>query len=472
MKSLENFLASQRTDGTFISEGTFAVDFESARQKRASYSLAQAELWIVRLLQAACRLEAQRVDILQERFALTVKVSLQHALSAELSLGDLFRLSDDTDPRWPLQDAVWGAFGKGYAVELKWVHRETLNSLRICGERVELDQTPSREAQAFFSFKIVPFVAVGILARLFRKADFSSEFSAVAQRGFLFPCPLFLDKRPYDFAQAWRKNHLPFAEIRAAQAISGPRIRASKQPPFGIRLTGKEIEGLPELIEDGEHHDYLYLLGVRWLPSTPKRPRIHWVSDGCVIETTSIYDFESPLDFQLYLPADGLQTDLSYLLLVDCPAKKERLDQIFVYACYCLLTTPLTRSSATHKESPDPKTLEREIRRFLEPVGLRHGIARKNIARFENAVKVFRRKKDQEEFQLRSLDWRFFMTEDEYLKRKEKEESLQRWTKFMTYRPSSELSELFDPPEDSLGDFFGDYYVQLPRRENEIPRRM
>lgn len=469
MKSLENFLACQRSDGTFISQGTFAVDFERALKKRSSFSLPEPQLWIIRLLQSAFRFEAQRVEIFQERFALTVKVSLQLPLSPELSFQDLFRLSQAKDPRAPLQDAVWGAIGKDYAVEMEWAQGESLNALRVCGERVEVDQAVPLKTQPFFSFKVVPSKPVGLLARIFRKADFSGEFSAIAQRGFLCPCPLYLDNRPYDFTQAWQKNHLPIAEIRAARATSGPRIRASKQQHFEIRLTGKEIEGLPELIETGEQHDYLYLLNLSWLPSNPKRPRLHWVLDGYVVETAALYDFQSPLDFELYLPADGLGTDLSNLLLIDCPAKRERRDQLLLYACFCLLTTPLTRSTSTDNKAPDPKALEKEIRRFLQPVGLRHGITTKDISRFENAAKVFQRKKAEKEAQSVALDWRSVMTEDEYSQRKAEQESLNRWTRFMSYRPPpGNLPELLAPPQlDTMGDFFGDYYVRLPKTSKD-----
>jgi hypothetical protein len=240
-------------------------------------------------------------------------------------------------------------------VELSWWGPDGRKGFRIDGDSIETLSTEGVDHKRF-CFQVKANHQGNLLFKLFGKVDFGPEFHEIAQAGFLVPYRLRMDGRPYDFESEYAAQLLAKStEVRAKRAFGPPMMK-------GPRFLKQQVRSL-----DGQSvapsFDYHFLLQMRWGDSL-RSPRVHWVVDGVCTESHSMKSLGSPLWLDLYIPAEGLETDLTRLKLVESEERAARLQEVERFVAYSLLTAPPL--CARYKASA--LLLEREVERFAESV--------------------------------------------------------------------------------------------------------
>ncbi len=458
MAELEQYLKGKSEEGLFQSSGGFAVDYAKALQKRKAYTLDLPELWIIRLLQAAAGLGATLVNITVGRKTLLISARLLEDSLQDHPLEDLFRVSEDNDPRISIQDAIWGAVGRDYDVEIAWLEKGQPRALSITDQQLQFVQSKANIDPDTLLLKVSPRERRGLLHKLFGKADFSAEFQAVAQRGFFAPFELLLDSRPYDFEDSSVVGDEASLEIRAHRAQAGPRIRAHQRVRSILEVSEKAGRKFA-LTSTSSCFDYLFLLKAEWDPENPARPTVHWIKDGFESAKLVLFDWESPLRLQFFFPAEGLDTDLSHLIPIQNETYKKRLKNLLTLAYFSLVTPPLFWNRGLpeicEQASSEAEQLLAELNRSkqLSPYGLQA---------FEKTSREFRSQA------LQSLDKKMFEWNLQRLNLHEtatesNPSPSESWVRLSDF----EASRFSDILIDSLGDFEVDkhflqgFYIRL-----------
>ena len=313
------------------------MDYSKALEKSSVHRLPAPELWVIRLLQGFSRLGAGEVRVVQSRRTVRIEAELATDLEAENSLRDLFRVSDP-DPRLPVQDAVWGARAKGFQLEIEWPEAGKTGLLKVGSGQPSLAMEARPRHSTSLCVTIASYKDSSLLFKLFGRLDFSAEFRAIAQSGFMAPFRLYLDGRPYDFHNSLDLDK-PKVEYRGGRTIDGPSFRL---PP-----TISQVLHFPEqgpIPSEGKwwrgELELSYLLLARWCGETEARSTIHWIQDGFVVETEVLDKVSSHLQLEFYLPADGLATDFTRFQLMRTASLAERRASFYTQAYFSLCATP------------------------------------------------------------------------------------------------------------------------------------
>ena len=457
VEPMEQFINERAGEGSYQDSGSFVVDYSSARDKSRRYSLQRPEQWVCRLLQGFTQLRAETVDVRMTRKGL--RAEADGAAEEFRSLSELFRHQSTGSPEGCFRDAVWGALNRGFVVELSWWDADGRKGFRIDGDSITTLPAEGVDHKRL-CFQVKANDQGNLLFKLFGKADFSPEFHEIAQAGFLVPYRLSVDGRPYDFESECAAQLLAVSsEIRAKKALGPPMIKT----PHFLRHRVCDLKGQ----SDVPSFDYHFLLQIRWGDKL-RSPRVHWVMDGVCIESYPIKEWGSPLWLELYVPAEGLETDLTRLKLVDSVEREERLHELERFVAYSLLSFPpvFARSGASSG------LLEREVKRFAERV-LKEEMAL-GVVRFKDQTEEQKNRLDmaREIHRLALRDWQRSRRMHEGIAmakaghRSECEErfdAVAGWGKLEIGRTEVEQQGFVEPmPErPPVKSFFGEVYVRL-----------
>ena len=463
MEELDDYLNSQASDGDFQGTGNFAVDFSKARHKIGKYTLAKEEDWVIRLMQGFARLGASQLDFKMGRKHLTAVATFD---SEAPDLTHLFRLENTEDPRYPLQDAVWGALGKGLRVEVLW--GETCYKIDDTIEALDAKW----EAQTRVVFRVLPIFERGqLLKMLFGRYDFGREFAEIARVGYLAPYSLSLDGRPYDFESQKRETlQEEDPEVRVEPAFGGLRIKAPAFQQGVVRRLARD-EPLDQQV------DYRLLMKIGW-GLRQMTPLLHWVVDGIRVETHPLRPWKSHLWIELYLPADGFATDLTRLKLVQSQALLEHRRHLERLAVYSLLTVP----PICQQNALVPDLVAQQIRRFAAESVRTDGYKRSGKAVFKNEVQQHQNRiaiaQVKHKLQLEQWETEKRMHEEIEETKAAHRSLLQEEARFGALALSGQIDtkieewtpKTFDKPKPSIekvSAFLGEVYLALPRKERK-----
>lgn len=371
--SIAQYLASQ-AEGTFVSEGEFQLSPAELARKLGD-SLAQPQNWVLKFVQASTVLKARRVQL---------KIGRQW-MRVEFELPDYFLLGSaqeflESSPT----NKAHSHLLYGLLCSVNLFTSEEVHLLWTCADG-RLCRISSQEKRFTLGSRssppesTLPYLGFALKRRsmstfekIFQRASFGPEYRVLQERAKLYPGNLILDGRPLG---EWTVDKAS-SEVSLVCLAARP---TSEEP--SLNLCWKRMSGLEDYPKPkGPYRRDLLLEILYSEPDGTKVPcTVAWILDGVVIQEEILLPGDSTVGFRLYLPADGLKTDLSTFGLVEDDTKHKRLhstslrdwlNQAMVWAeGYCL------SKLASQKEDSLAELLMGRLKapvdRFLLTEGLR-----------------------------------------------------------------------------------------------------
>ncbi len=480
---LKGFLATERAAGVYAGSGSFGVDFRSAMAKRAHFTLPRPGLWAVRVVQAMVRLGARSVSIQQGRHELVMSAPLRSDPDPSTPLGDLFLEQAADDPRSPLQGGLLAALGRDYTLELHWSQDGRRKVMALSEGRSSISSGSLPVDEPLLELRVRPPEKAGLFARFFSVADFSAEFQELNRACFLSPIPMFLDNRPLDLLTGFPAHFYPALEFRGVRATSGPRLRLRPEMSFELERHAIANNSYFQPMLGG---NYAFLLSVGWSVK-PQTSKVAWVRDGVLVDEEPLFSTPSPLELTLFLPADGLASDITGLALLQSKERQARVREARLWAATSLKTrmppTPLHITGRTSDEGPEAwlevASEEQRHKALWIEVDSRMSEALEACAytvpdkrRFRDAIDEHLEASASEASEPSNLSGHgaYLVQARSSEEDEQARESLNRWGSFLSYVPPPEdepihLRYKTPGPAEPLRvkQFFGDMYVELRR---------
>lgn len=333
---IDQFLDSARAAGIADSEGEFTVSHSQAVQKMARYSLPYPQCWILKIVQAAVVWQAPEIRVSQTRLYTTIEFCPQEKKDIPTEEG--------------VVSALVGSTGTGtlpvgkLCLGLRTLVRSEDYSFLLTLSTGRTEARPlyaGRDAQCLTRLdrmRLARYEGAGIKIVVIHLRD---EEHLVG-------------RFVYRFLPWWRRDRqIAFELQRSAAACSTPitinrrtvTLFASS-PVFGSSrswqawpLSGVTAPGQPwlRLAEQSEQHTAWYLCHAR-IPKKRDRAQrsleervheIHWVCEGVIVQT-EVFPFPTrALKLTVFMNAEGLQTDITGMLLHESEAKAERWSSHF-----------------------------------------------------------------------------------------------------------------------------------------------
>ena len=455
-EELRRFLQAERSRGELIGGGSFSIDFEQAMAKRASFALPHPGLWAVRSLQGLIRLGATGISFQQGRKAMVITAPLAAELPPEQSVADIFCVQDAADQRWPLQAGLLAALGRDYALEVHWSSQGQRMAMLLAegGSLIEPRSTPM--PLPVIEIYARPASRAGLLSRIFQVADFSAEFREISRRAFLAPVPVSIDQRPCDFRTGFALHFYPDVEFRGVRATSGPRLPLLPSAARALARPGLAANEYYQPLDSG---DYAFLLCVGWSSKRPRRSTVGWVSDGALVDEEPLFEGLSPLHLTLFLPANGLPTDASGMVLRQSSLRATRLREARLWAITSLKT------QAPPASATDSSDLHEAIEERFEQAWSDHDFTRPEERQVPDAIETHLA--EQERLRNARPPHPAWTSDPGREQQMRDYQSLARWGRFLSYTPPVEHQVYAQVQsrahlEKQAKKFFGDFYVQLP----------
>lgn len=390
---LDEFLDSARAEGVTDSEGVFTISQAQAVQKMARYSLPYPEAWILKIVQAAVVWESSEILFKQTRLYTTIefcpsekknipteqeviatligdtKASTMPVGKLCLGLRTLVRIEDfsfiltlntgrsEVKPLYAGRDAQ----------ALPRIHRLRLAKLQSPGVKIVVIHLREGEnVVGRLLYRFVPWL---------RRDRLIAE--ELARSAGVCPVPILLNGRPV---------------TNLLESVTYG-LNSETRPLF---LSGVRLKGRPRLRLAVDSHETVvpYYARVGEVQSTPGRSdfsawylcqshrkavlpgedpgfeqtahEVHWLCEGVVVQCDTFLLPTYLLKLVLFLNADGLQTDITGLLLRECEEKSERWESHF-----SLIRQELKRragetnlffpSTQTGSKRPEASTLEEHL---------------------------------------------------------------------------------------------------------------
>ena len=353
---LELFLRSQSTEGRVDSRGAFTVSRQEALKKLAAFALPFAGAWAVKVIQGLVAVGTDfpiRVDLLATEihfFFLQPDFSL-------LEFEDRF-FTPEPPERRSLRHILTGLWT--VALKEKWGFQLAFadSSTTLIWDGHELHRVESSRKRDCACLTLAPLQqksklswVAGVAMAGHRNAEL---LMTLAQRCYLCPVPLTVDGRRLDSLQrspenGWGELTFPFA-VNFAQAdlpalkippgtFSGAPIPIHPTSPTlfveeggGWKRLGEQRmknlkacqeSPLPFILcanmkrkDSGDH---------KWVNSRGPSS-ISWVLDGAVVDRDPLVDRMLHISVGCFVSAEGLETDLTTLKLIDSPEKRRRIE--------------------------------------------------------------------------------------------------------------------------------------------------
>ena len=349
---LDEFLDSARAEGVTDSEGVFTISHVQAMQKMARYSLPYPEAWILKIIQSAVIWEAGEIVIEQSRLYTTIEFCPSEkknipteqdvvatligdsAASAVpvgklcLGLRSLVRLEDysfiltlNTG-----RNEVRPLYAGRDAQALTQLHRLRLSRRKSPGIKIVVIHL--REGENVVGRLIYPFVPW-----LRRDRQIASEIGRSAGA---CSVPIVLNGRPltnlletinYGFNSKTRPLHLSGVSLTGQSLLNlGAGTRETHLPYYSRNVELEQAEGTRS------DFSAWYLCQVKRKAVLPERSpgleqtthEIHWICDGVVVQCDTFLLPTHLVKLVIFLNADGLQTDITGMLLKETDEKTER----------------------------------------------------------------------------------------------------------------------------------------------------
>jgi len=323
---ISQFLESQ--SGPVESEGSFTIDSHRAFQKLSQFQLPSPGHWVVKLVQAAVRMEAKRIDFQFGRKYLKINIEMDSPPSADEILDDVLQGGLGLDPaRQHLVTGIRYIWGR-YPKELQWECHHDQGWSQVCAITggTQKESTPPSSYRGIKM--LVHATAVKPKRNLLR---FEAEptltcAKALADLCWMAPIPVTVDTRRIDNPFQRSYTH--------ATLLSGPRqgllgvwleecesggfpVRLPKNPGesdgFGAIRQKKpaKANGYFEHRSCGAREVFLvdYLLSVYYTEGGATSNKLWWVKDGALIGPVELTGWATqPLD--IFFNGRDLRTDL------------------------------------------------------------------------------------------------------------------------------------------------------------------
>lgn len=365
--SVDQLLREASSSGAFDSQGVFTIAGEAAIGKLASFQLPRKSAWILKVVQCAVAWGASAIEAKQTNDATYVGFAANGPFDVDGLQKAL--LDVDHDSERYLQHLACGlravGFGDKRPFSVQVYHLETLDTYRWDGRELSREKSSVPKVAACTVHLSVNFPEedrgrrLGGLLRAAGRA--SEEYLELVERGEACPIPLKVDGRRLDTLTApRRKNDASVADLCLSWPGREP-AQPSLRVPQGVRLEGSRMPFSDRftdpgpLLIDGDlsspegplllklaYHYKVISYGSKnrsfEFKTYPQFSEVHWVSDGVVCQTQSLRWDSGPVTLDMYLPADGLPTDLSGLTFRDIADEEQtrRLSRALVHLAPCL----------------------------------------------------------------------------------------------------------------------------------------
>lgn len=364
--SVSQLLREASSSGTVDSQGVFTIAGEAAIGKLASFQLPRQSAWILKVVQCAVAWGAEAIEAQQTNEATYIGFAANGPFDIDGLQEALLEV--DYDGERYLEHLACGlravGFGDKRPFSVRVYHQETLDTYRWDGRELFREKSSISKVVACTVHLSVDFPEedkgrrLGGLMRAAGRA--SEEYLELVERGEACPIPLKVDGLRLDTLAAARRNDASVADL----CLSWPE-KEPEQPglriPQGVRQEGSRMPFADRftdpgpLLIDGDlskpegslllklaFHYKVISYGSKRAPfrfeTYPKFSEVHWVRDGVICQTQSLRWESCPVTLDLYLPADGLATDLSGLSFRDVAEEEQtrRLSRALVHLGPCL----------------------------------------------------------------------------------------------------------------------------------------
>lgn len=322
-KSIDDFLSLQSQDGV-ESSGEFQLAPQELVKKLGG-ALIQPQAWVLKFVQAAVNLRSTLLTVKITRRWLELEMVLPESFA--LDPHDFFNLARKTRAHEHL------LFGTLCAVNLHTTVEATLSWSFEGRSGCVLARNQGFQFLTVEDGTLVPVLKFALqrrpvttLERLFRKACFGPEYRLLHERSRLCPLDFHLDGRRLGGAAGpWG------GELVSQAAYCGGDGSASLDVSQERRVLTPVWAGRP--LSPGAPREshwnaclefFFYRRLGRNKTATGGACHVAWVLDGVIIQMEEILGTRNSLAFVLYLPADGLGTDLSSLNLIESVERRKR----------------------------------------------------------------------------------------------------------------------------------------------------
>lgn len=333
---LDQFLDSVRAAGVTDSEGEFTISHAQAVQKMARYSLPYPQCWVLKIVQAAVVWRAPDIRVSQTRLYTTIEFCP--------------REKKDIPTEEEVVSALVGTAGAGtvpvgkLCLGLRTLVRSEDYSFLLTLSTGRTEARPlyaGRDAQSLTRLdrmRLARYASAGIKIVVIHLRD---EEHLV---GRFF----------YRFLPWWRRDRQIAFELQRSAAVCSTPITINKRsvtlpagsPVFGssraweaMELSGITVPGDPwlRLAQEAKQYTAWYLCHAR-IPKKRDKTQgrleeriheVHWVCEGVIVQT-EVFPFPTRvLKLTVFMNAEGLQTDITGMLLQESEAKSARWSSHF-----------------------------------------------------------------------------------------------------------------------------------------------
>ena len=300
---LDLFLNQLSKDGVRDSEGFFTVAGDRALKKLAVHQLPREAAWVLKVMQAAVQARASYIHVLQSRRSIQFQLHRAHFGS--------FRQMVEA---WTQASGLATPAQGDLAVALRTVcfaaqrpavlaHHDPENGVSAViwdGESLSSIQSASDLARGNIPISWVPAGcwAVRVYAPSGQRLR-ADEFEELNRYAITCPVPLEVDGR--------NLNHFGLNDVSRERAS----VMFSAQTVKKDDLPGRQGIRLPPNLGDGRRVTVAWVL-YRDMKEQPSR--ISWVRGGVVVEEEEFHLHCDGLYFRVFVPAEGLETDLTTLV--------------------------------------------------------------------------------------------------------------------------------------------------------------
>ena len=298
---LDLFLTQLGGEGVRDSEGSFTVAGDRALKKLAVHQLPREAAWVLKVVQAAVQARASTIRVDQSRRSIQFQLHRAHFGSFRQMVDAWQTSSLATPAQGDLAVALRTVcFAAQRAAVLSYNDpEEGLSAVIWDGESLSSIQSTSDIVRRKIPLSWVPAGcwAVRVYAPTGQNLR-ADEFHELTRYAITCPVPLEVDGR--------NLNHFGLHDIsreRSSVMFSAQTVKQGDLPERqGIRL--------PPNLGDGRRVKVAWVL---YRDRNDQPSRISWVRGGVVVEEEEFHLHRNGLYFRVFVPAEGLETDLTTL---------------------------------------------------------------------------------------------------------------------------------------------------------------
>ncbi len=325
--------------GEFDSRGEFTLAPHLAARKLAEFQLAEPSLWILKVVQSAVAGGSQSLTVRQERQRTRFLLKEPRSDFSLSKLRDSLGMADPPEEAY-LEHLVVALRTVGMAESRPWTISAGGELLSWDGEKFDYESREMSAPDVHLEVGFRPDQTRGRLSNLFGSVGVArDEYLQLVRRAHVCPIPITFDGRRLDHGKRSRQlprgseiSHLCFGftapTVESEEdvfSLPGGFQRESWRPTDRL-MDGRVffVDGDPDQKRATAFLELCYLfeiddaftIGRKFQWRTIKAPSYcHWVHHGVVAHQTRLAIEGTAIVVDLYLPAEGLSTDISGLSL-------------------------------------------------------------------------------------------------------------------------------------------------------------